>query len=98
MNPKATPMPGKTAWAFVCRAGRTPARYFFLILPHERPPEQGGGIVGFVAVRLAASIFRRDDVQRHVFTNRVLDVLLELLVEHLALFNGQLALFDQLSQ
>lgn len=75
--------------------GKNPGALFFLILPHERPPEQGGG---FVAVRLAASIFRRDDVQRHVFTNRVLDVVLELLVEHLALFNGQLALFDQLSQ
>ena len=78
--------------------GKNPGALFFLILPHERPSEQGGGIVGFAAVRLAAIFFRRDDVQRHVFTNRVLDVVLELLVEHLALLNGQLALFDQLSQ
>ena len=78
--------------------GKNPGALFFLILPHERPSEQGGGIAGFIAVRLAASIFRCDDVQRHVFTNRVLDVVLELLVERLALLNGQLALFDQLSQ
>ena len=78
--------------------GKNPGALFFLILPHERPSEQGGGIVGFAAVRLAAILLRRDDVQRHVFTNRVLDVVLELLVEHLALLNGQLALFDQLSQ
>ena len=35
--------------------GKNPGALFFLILPHERPSEQGGGIVGFAAVRRSSS-------------------------------------------
>lgn len=59
-----------------------------------------GGVVGafFFIVFFAAGFLRRDDVQRHVLSDGVLDVVLEFLIEHFALLNGQFAFFHQLVQ
>lgn len=85
--------PASGAFLFVLGDARLERGKLLVRQAVHRVQNEISGIVGFIAVRLAAIFFRRDDVQRHVFTNRVLDVVLELLVEHLALLNGQLALF-----
>ena len=86
-------MPGEKAWAVLL----TEAFISFFLstrtsTPAERRSAQKRGW------RTTKGFLRRDDVQRHVLSDGVLDVVLEFLIEHFALLNGQFAFFHQLVQ
>lgn len=84
-------MPSEKAWAVLLTEVFIS---FFLSTrtstPAERRSAQKRGW------RTTKGLLRRDDVQRHVLSDGVLDVVLEFLIEHFALLNGQFAFFQKM--